>query len=188
MTADPYPRRGIPPGTDLRASYAAIRHRTGLLAAALGPEDMVVQSMPDASPTKWHLAHTTWFFETFVLRRFLPDYARVEPAFGWLKTIALIRKVRHRGIEKVGWIFTFAAAAYNLVRMRNLLARPVCAASARGEVCPRSAQAGKTSGRYRHLACVTAGQMTPSTDSASFGLHIPFEIGVFPHPARRYYS
>ena len=53
---------------------------------------------------------------------------RIEECFGWLKTIALIRKVRHRGIEKVGWVFTFAAAAYNLVRMRNLLARPVGAA------------------------------------------------------------
>ena len=50
---------------------------------------------------------------------------RIEECFGWLKTIALVRKVRHRGIEKVGWMFTFAAAAYNLVRMRNLLARPV---------------------------------------------------------------
>jgi transposase len=50
---------------------------------------------------------------------------RIEECFGWLKTIALMRKVRHRGIEKVGWLFTFAAAAYNLVRMRNLLARPV---------------------------------------------------------------
>lgn len=45
---------------------------------------------------------------------------RSEECFGWLKTIALLRKVRHRGISKVGWIFTFAAAAYNLVRMRNL--------------------------------------------------------------------
>ena len=53
---------------------------------------------------------------------------RVEECFGWLKTIALMRKVRHRGIAKVGWVFTFAAAAYNLVRMRNLLARPVGAA------------------------------------------------------------
>src|SRR5512132_2748312 len=49
---------------------------------------------------------------------------RIEECFGWLKTIALMRKVRHRGIEKVSWMFTFAAAAYNLVRMRNLLARP----------------------------------------------------------------
>jgi len=46
---------------------------------------------------------------------------RIEESFGWLKTIALMRKVRHRGIFKVGWVFTFAAAAYNLVRMRNLL-------------------------------------------------------------------
>jgi len=45
---------------------------------------------------------------------------RVEECFGWLKTIALLRKVRHRGIFKVGWVFTFAAAAYNLVRLRNL--------------------------------------------------------------------
>lgn len=50
---------------------------------------------------------------------------RIEESFGWLKTIALMRKVRHRGIHKVGWVFTFAAAAYNLVRMRNLLAPAV---------------------------------------------------------------
>jgi transposase len=53
---------------------------------------------------------------------------RIEESFGWLKTIALMRKVRHRGIHKVGWVFTFAAAAYNLVRMRNLLANPMGAA------------------------------------------------------------
>jgi transposase len=53
---------------------------------------------------------------------------RIEESFGWLKTIALMRKVRHRGIHKVGWVFTFAAAAYNLVRMRNLLSNPVGAA------------------------------------------------------------
>jgi transposase len=47
---------------------------------------------------------------------------RIEECFGWLKTIALMRKVRHRGIFKVDWIFTFACAAYNLVRMRNLTA------------------------------------------------------------------
>src|ERR1700693_4581979 len=45
---------------------------------------------------------------------------RVEECFGWLKTIALLRKVRHRGVFKVGWVFTFAAAAYTLLRMRNL--------------------------------------------------------------------
>lgn len=47
---------------------------------------------------------------------------RVEEAFGWLKTVALLRKTRHRGVARVGWMFTFAAAAYNLVRMRTLTA------------------------------------------------------------------
>jgi IS5 family transposase len=51
---------------------------------------------------------------------------RIEECFGWLKDIALLRKLKHRGLFKVGWIFTFAAAAYNLVRLRNLL--PVLAA------------------------------------------------------------
>ena len=50
---------------------------------------------------------------------------RIEECFGWLKTIALLRKVRHRGIFKVDWVFAFACAAYNLVRMRNLAAVPV---------------------------------------------------------------
>jgi len=45
---------------------------------------------------------------------------RIEECFGWLKTVALMRKVRHRGVCQVGWLFTFACAAYNLVRMRNL--------------------------------------------------------------------
>jgi len=50
---------------------------------------------------------------------------RIEECFGWLKTIALLRKVRHRGTLKVDWIFTFACAAYNLVRMRNLMSATV---------------------------------------------------------------
>jgi IS5 family transposase len=56
---------------------------------------------------------------------------RIEECFGWLKTIALMRKVRHRGLAKVGWVFTFAAAAYNLVRLKNLgRAKTVLAANA----------------------------------------------------------
>jgi len=46
---------------------------------------------------------------------------RIEEVFGWIKTVAMLRKTRHRGVFKVGWVFTFAAAAYNLVRMRTLL-------------------------------------------------------------------
>jgi transposase len=50
---------------------------------------------------------------------------RIEEVFGWLKTVAMFRKTRHRGLLRVGWVFTFAAAAYNLVRMRNLLSPAV---------------------------------------------------------------
>jgi transposase len=50
---------------------------------------------------------------------------RIEEVFGWLKTVGMLRKTRLRGLLKVGWVFTFAAAAYNLVRMRNLLAPPI---------------------------------------------------------------
>ena len=50
---------------------------------------------------------------------------RIEECFGWLKTIALLRKVRHRGTLKADWMFTLACAAYNLVRMRNLMVATV---------------------------------------------------------------
>src|SRR3984957_2515802 len=50
---------------------------------------------------------------------------RIEEVFGWLKTVGMLRKTRHRGLGKVRWVFTFAATAYNLVRMRNLTARSV---------------------------------------------------------------
>jgi Transposase DDE domain len=46
---------------------------------------------------------------------------RIEEVFGWLKTVAMLRKTRHRGVFKVGWVFTFATAVYNLVRIRNLM-------------------------------------------------------------------
>jgi transposase len=49
---------------------------------------------------------------------------RIEEVFGWMKTVGLLRKLRHRGTARVNWIFLFTAAAYNLVRMRTLLARP----------------------------------------------------------------
>ena len=50
---------------------------------------------------------------------------RIEEVYGWMKTVGMLRKTRHRGVFKVGWVFTFTAAAYNLVRMRNLLAPAV---------------------------------------------------------------
>ena len=72
------------PTGDLLAQYRAVRAASEELCAPLNAEDMLLQSMPDASPTKWHLAHTTWFFETFVLEKSLPDYEPFHPQFGWL--------------------------------------------------------------------------------------------------------
>lgn len=64
--------------------FQTVRSRTEELAAPLSAEDQTVQSMPDASPTKWHLAHTTWFFETFVLRPHATGYRSFDPAFEYL--------------------------------------------------------------------------------------------------------
>ena len=64
--------------------YRAVRARTAARAAALSDADATVQSMPDASPAKWHLAHTTWFFETFVLRDHAPGNQPFDPCFAYL--------------------------------------------------------------------------------------------------------
>jgi ergothioneine biosynthesis protein EgtB len=64
--------------------YRTIRQASLDLSRTLEPEDMVVQSMPDVSPTKWHLAHVTWFFETFVLKERVPDYPEFHEQFGFL--------------------------------------------------------------------------------------------------------
>jgi ergothioneine biosynthesis protein EgtB len=64
--------------------YRSVRSRTEQLIAPLDAEDMVVQSMPDASPAKWHMAHTTWFFETFLLNGSLTDYPTFDADFGYL--------------------------------------------------------------------------------------------------------
>jgi ergothioneine biosynthesis protein EgtB len=68
----------------LAARLREVRATTERLAAPLSPEDRQVQSMPDASPTKWHLAHTTWFFETFVTLPNLPGERPFHPSFGYL--------------------------------------------------------------------------------------------------------
>ena len=74
------PRRGA----EVAARFAGVRRASLALAAPLSAEDAMVQSMPDASPAKWHLAHTTWFFETFVLAAAEPDARPFDPAYAFL--------------------------------------------------------------------------------------------------------
>jgi ergothioneine biosynthesis protein EgtB len=77
------PPRGSAPER-LAAAYEAVRRTTERLTDGLAPEDMVVQSMPDVSPTKWHLAHTSWFFEQFVLVPHFAGYTPLEPVYLYL--------------------------------------------------------------------------------------------------------
>ena len=69
---------------DLPARVRSVRDATELLVAGLTAEDQAIQSMPDASPAKWHRAHTTWFFEEFVLGAHVPEYRAFDPAFRFL--------------------------------------------------------------------------------------------------------
>jgi hypothetical protein len=64
--------------------YADVRRTSERLTAPLAPEDHVVQAMPDVSPTKWHLAHPSWFFETFLLKRYLPGYQPLDARYDFL--------------------------------------------------------------------------------------------------------
>jgi len=66
------------------SSYAQVRKQSEALCEPLTVEDHMVQAMPDASPPKWHLAHTTWFFEAFVLSSYVPGYEPFDPAFNYL--------------------------------------------------------------------------------------------------------
>jgi ergothioneine biosynthesis protein EgtB len=81
-------RPGFRPGSArverLLARFHEIRDFTNMLCMGLEPEDCVVQSIPDVSPTKWHLAHTTWFFETFILKKFISGYRAEIPEYAYL--------------------------------------------------------------------------------------------------------
>lgn len=70
--------------TELLSQYRTVRALTETLASPLSPEDQVVQSMPDVSPTKWHRAHVTWFFETFVLVPDIAGYGLFDPSYCYL--------------------------------------------------------------------------------------------------------
>ena len=69
---------------EIAQRFRSVRCRTVALCKPLTPEDMMVQSCAEASPAKWHLAHTAWFFESFILREFLPGYKLYDADFPWL--------------------------------------------------------------------------------------------------------
>ena len=75
----------MPPSEDaLRKRFDRVRTISAEFTAGLNDADVSAQSMQDASPSKWHLAHTTWFFETFVLRDFVRNYRPFNSAFAFL--------------------------------------------------------------------------------------------------------
>ncbi|WP_240743328.1 ergothioneine biosynthesis protein EgtB [Ilyomonas limi] len=69
---------------DLRSSYKTIRQHSEAICKPLKTEDYVVQPVADVSPPKWHLGHTTWFFETFLLKPYAKDYQEFDPAFNFV--------------------------------------------------------------------------------------------------------
>src|ERR1041385_5130393 len=79
-------RPGTHRAAELLTRFRQVRGFSERLCATLEPEDYVVQSMPDVSPTKWHLAHTSWFFETFILKVWMPGYRPEVPEYAYLFT------------------------------------------------------------------------------------------------------
>jgi ergothioneine biosynthesis protein EgtB len=84
LTQNPPASQSSTPAASLLQRLQAVRSATMRFCAPLTPEDMMVQSCAEASPVKWHLAHTTWFFETFILAEFIAGYQPFDPNFRWL--------------------------------------------------------------------------------------------------------
>src|SRR5579862_7224566 len=105
-------RAGVPRGARgvWCDAFRSVRAETERRAAPLSPEDQVVQSMPDASPTKWHRAHTTWFFEQFLLLPHLGGYRVFDEGFAYLFNSYYV-----------------AAGPRHARPRRGLLTRPSCA-------------------------------------------------------------
>ncbi len=105
------------PRPDIAALFAATRARSDALAAPLSAEDMMLQSMTDASPTKWHLAHTTWFFEEFILKPRVPSYRSPDDRFAVLFNSYYVQAGPRHARDKRGLISRPAFA--EVVRYRE---------------------------------------------------------------------
>jgi transposase len=112
------------------AALELMRNRRGTLAADRGYDAEAFVGRLRSRGVTPHVAQNTTRRASAIDGRTTrhPGYAesqrkrkRVEEIFGWLKTVGVLRKTRHRGVDRVGWMFTFGLAAYNLIRMRNLL-------------------------------------------------------------------
>ncbi len=109
MPSLPEPGVSLTDNDALLESYHRVRARSVDLCETLAPEDMVVQSMPDVSPTKWHLAHVTWFFERFVLKAHAPGYREF-----------------HSGYDYLFNSYYYTAGDMHTRACRGLLSRPTC--------------------------------------------------------------
>ncbi|MDP1669379.1 DinB family protein [Phaeovulum sp.] len=105
------------PRHDIAALFAATRARSDALAAPLSAEDMMLQSMTDARPTKWHLAHTTWFFEEFILKPRVPSYRSPDDRFAVLFNSYYVQAGPRHARDKRGLISRPAFA--EVVRYRE---------------------------------------------------------------------
>jgi len=117
-----------------QAAIAMVEEIPGLKRVTLGADKgydskQFVRELRDHQVTPHLACKSTTIIDERTTRH--PGYSisqqkrkRIEEIFGWLKTVAGLRKTRHRGVARVGWTFTFALAAYNLIRMRNLLPAP----------------------------------------------------------------
>lgn len=126
--AKPAPEQAQPLSrAPLAERYVAVRRATERLVKPLSPEDCALQSMPDASPAKWHLAHTSWFFETFILERFAPGYRPFHPAYrilfnSYYNTVGDKHPRPERGlISRPGLADVLAYRAHVDARMAELL-------------------------------------------------------------------
>src|SRR5437762_4374774 len=96
---------------------------------------------------------------------------RIEEVFGWMKTVGMLRQLRHRGLERVGWVFTLAAATYNLVRMRTLMLK-----------CVQKARSGQN---YTFPGEIKINTRPGQTGESATKRAEPCSIEIFQHPARR---